>query len=1337
MLKEGHRLEHPDNTACSPEMYSVMKRCWKLAPDERLRFSDLVVRVDKTLQSVAGYVELSMTLEKLDPGEEEEDWTGYEVMEPVPYEAAEEEIWVDPNPSYGTKWSIGQLELASFSLDVPPNSGSNAVAVNRENGEVFIAAGNQLLRLSRSLDLLETANVSGDDLLVGIALSPDGSRLVGCQGGSSRRCFVYDTRDLSSGPSATVENAHYNPQNGLAIVTTADSFYLGSEGPFEVVRTTGDYRFRVDTADFTRHFYGGVSRNKYVYYFVADRGQFDVFRVLRVCDCAREQACSKNEFEALYELAVECSSSATQNARICGTDLVESFAGQAGPFVVVTRCEDVVSSGRNRVCAFRLADIDNDMNTYFNECKSGKQSESEPPWEPPTSCLEFTEAMPCDFGPPSAISDTGRSNAQRFAFRLVNAGNSLITATLAIFVEEVSLVYVAYDGDIEVYEVKTTDTNNPTGSLLQTIDNVPSVQDIGWEEGSDNITITTDNQVFLYPLETCSESSSCVECTEEDSFPLCGWCTVEDKCSRRSQCLDSSQPGRWVQSSSECISTAVSPAQFILDSPTILDVTATSPLPENLTYNCSFSAPGDKFTLVVLAIEVVAGTKYQCNIANVATSLDSAKQVTHFSFVSVEVGICSGISEPCPVPEGVNNSYLKLGTSSEPTEVCPVVNSDPTTGNYTQPVNVARDLVLKTSNLPSPVDGFRYECTINGQLFHAILNIAEDTVACIISEGVLQISSGDQTVSLELIWTNDAVSYPLNGNSTDSIVCILYDCNELETSCSSCLGEMWLGLRVAGAPMSVCPTGDPQPEGLVLTSLGTDLGASYSDVIEVSLQSVTGTSVSCLLAGEETYVLGRGIVCVTPSVMFGGNYVLKVLIQRESITEVVSAPYSYEEPRLTAVHPAFGPKSGGIEVVISGSSLSIGNIQNTCIQLNGVDCEIMTILDSHISCVSGEFQGSTSVAVVAFIDNANVSEDGVDFAYREDPVYFSVSPKESFPRWTVYGAQGNTMICSLPSFTTQEPHLTNISYTVIFGDAPGPNRTRAELTLESRPDPGMFLDSVDRSEVHVTVGGELCEAIITGAQAADTYTCLVPRDPPNGVNDAKVIVMVGQNLRYEIGTVTYKSNEGETNPNEEGASNTVAIVGSVTSVLVVLSGAIILILVLFVVFKRKTSANETLDLVANRFALQEMVETTGAMDMAREELKKLIPQRLHIPSSPLRLLDSVGHGEFGEVYKAYLTRLRKQRLVAVKTLRDGRLRFSDLVVRVDKILQSVVGYVELSMTLENLESGEEEEDWTGYEVMEPGLYEAETAEEEILVDPNPSYGTKVVINEGCDDKPTL
>ena len=308
------------------------------------------------------------------------------------------------------QWSIGQLELASYSLDVPPNSGNNTVAVNSENGEVFIAAGNQLLRLSRSLDLLDTANVSGDDLLVRIALSPDGSRLVGCQGGSSRRCFVYDTSNLSSGPSATVENAHYNPDNGLAIVTTADSFYLGSEGALlgqdvpgvlhniflaqynytsELVRTTGTSRYRVVHDDFIRQFYGGVSWNDSIYYFVADRStSLNVVRVLRVCDCARE-ACTSTDIQGLYELTVECSSSATENTRMCGVDLVESFADQTGPLVVLTRCESAESDARNRVCALRLADIDSDMDAFFDGCRAGN-SMSELPWEFSISCSQFS-----------------------------------------------------------------------------------------------------------------------------------------------------------------------------------------------------------------------------------------------------------------------------------------------------------------------------------------------------------------------------------------------------------------------------------------------------------------------------------------------------------------------------------------------------------------------------------------------------------------------------------------------------------------------------------------------------------------------------------------------------------------------------------------------------------------------------------------------------------------------------------------------------------------------------------------------------------------------------------
>ena len=251
------------------------------------------------------------------------------------------------------------------------------------------------------LESLENVTVSGGGEFVRLALSPDGSTLVGCLGGDSRTCLVYDSEDLSSGPSATVDNAHYNSENGLAIIAMNDSFYLGSEGAFDgggndniflaqynytsdTVRTSGDERYRVDSAGFVRHFYGGIARNDYVYYFVADQDP-NAVRVLRVCDCARETCTS--EFAALYEQELSCGGSTSPTTRVCGVHLLKAFAGLAGPLVVVTQCDD--GNTRNRACAFLLSNIDGDMDAYFDECKAGTNSSFQLPWDVPRQCSPF------------------------------------------------------------------------------------------------------------------------------------------------------------------------------------------------------------------------------------------------------------------------------------------------------------------------------------------------------------------------------------------------------------------------------------------------------------------------------------------------------------------------------------------------------------------------------------------------------------------------------------------------------------------------------------------------------------------------------------------------------------------------------------------------------------------------------------------------------------------------------------------------------------------------------------------------------------------------------------
>ena len=63
-----------------------------------------------------------------------------------------------------------------------------------------------------------------------------------------------------------------------------------------------------------------------------------------------------------------------------------------------------------------------------------------------------------------------------------------------------------------------------------------------------------------------------------------------------------------------------------------LNVTASPDLPSGLTYNCSFSGSGDVFPLVVPAVEVEAGSLYQCNITAAITDLDSVKAGLYLSF---------------------------------------------------------------------------------------------------------------------------------------------------------------------------------------------------------------------------------------------------------------------------------------------------------------------------------------------------------------------------------------------------------------------------------------------------------------------------------------------------------------------------------------------------------------------------------------------------------------------------------------------------------------------------------------------------------------------------------
>ena len=283
----------------------------------------------------------------------------------------------------------------SFSL---PNNPSGA-AVRSGSGEVFVAAGSRLLRLDRQLGLVEEAVVSGN--LLRIALSPDGGRLVGCFAGGLKSCLVFNTSNLAGGAVATVNDTAYEDENGIAIIATNHSFYLGSEGTptsgddvivlNQYQYTAGAVRtrmYQINVNNFNRLFYGGFTRNGFIYYFVADRNPSSI-RVLRACDC-ESGSCTSNIFLALYELELQCDGTAGITTKVCGVTVLDTFADLQEPVVIITQCESGVQASRNRVCGYRLSEIDRQIHNTYMGCRDMMTLTNTIPWlSVSPSCSEF------------------------------------------------------------------------------------------------------------------------------------------------------------------------------------------------------------------------------------------------------------------------------------------------------------------------------------------------------------------------------------------------------------------------------------------------------------------------------------------------------------------------------------------------------------------------------------------------------------------------------------------------------------------------------------------------------------------------------------------------------------------------------------------------------------------------------------------------------------------------------------------------------------------------------------------------------------------------------------
>ncbi|XP_064397449.1 uncharacterized protein LOC135344191 isoform X2 [Halichondria panicea] len=159
LLREGRRLEPPQNVACSTEMVSLMARCWYENSEERPSFHELAAELDRALTIMVGYVELNMELQvAITEKELEYDYVLSLEGQIKLSKASTEEVATETNASYGLR-AEDQLQTEEVLVETTVAYGitknlelnMELVAITEDEPECdFVLSPEEMMKLAKA-----------------------------------------------------------------------------------------------------------------------------------------------------------------------------------------------------------------------------------------------------------------------------------------------------------------------------------------------------------------------------------------------------------------------------------------------------------------------------------------------------------------------------------------------------------------------------------------------------------------------------------------------------------------------------------------------------------------------------------------------------------------------------------------------------------------------------------------------------------------------------------------------------------------------------------------------------------------------------------------------------------------------------------------------------------------------------------------------------------------------------------------------------------------------------------------------------------------------------------
>nr|XP_040028481.1 plexin-B2a isoform X2 [Gasterosteus aculeatus aculeatus] len=555
--------------------------------------------------------------------------------------------------------------------------------------------------------------------------------------------------------------------------------------------------------------------------------------------------------------------------------------------------------------------------------------------------------------------------------------------------------------------------------------------------------VTTEKKITKVPVQACHLKTDCESCVSMKD-PYCGWCVLEGKCTKKTECRRGGEEKIWLWSpNQQCVQIeSFQPPNLSCKETRQVDINIPAlPALNSLDQlQCEFGSFISEAVMVIAdsqvrvtcslpdPVEIPPTPDQQDYVSVPVTVLVNNIKVTsgQYHFYNCAATVRKNPNSPC-----IACVTSEWGCQWNAQDYSCSDKDDAAGGKHIiKPQQAGSCPQFESLEPPLIPVGFQVPISFQGRnldiytehSFSIGTELMKDTEAAVTREQGSKFKFTGYEFSFDKQQEVN-ISFHIKERETlrkidSTLTVVLYNCSVGREDCSLCQHAdaayrcVWCSAtrrcvyreRCPGPEAAQCPP--PQitdivprfgpPNGQIsVTIKGSNMGIKREDV-----KKITVAGVECVHQADR-YSVSTSVVCeIGPAsrmdVPMRGAVEVELEGGRKGTSQVI---FTYRDPKPLAVVPSRGPAGGGTLITVQGENLDTGTRDDVSVAVGGVPCEIVAF-GEQITCRTGRFRGtkvpSELLPVTVLYGKNTTKEVGAAFQYLEDPKVTNFLPKDSF-----------------------------------------------------------------------------------------------------------------------------------------------------------------------------------------------------------------------------------------------------------------------------------------------------------------------------------------------------